>query len=160
MLGPTPAPCAGETSVFVPSGCFSRPPVLGTGRVCVNLTRPFSSSLAQGDISRLLEKGHYNFALTSCKPLLLSGGRSYLILTLSGMLASGSGPCSVKKCGSMKKRNWRSELPRIGISIVTSALFTSHLLAQSAATGALAYTVRVPRPASPRAVYVRARLRE
>lgn len=65
-----------------PADVFQRSPVLGTGGVCVSLTRPFSTSLAQGDISRLLEKGHYNFALTSCKPLFPSGGRSYLILHL------------------------------------------------------------------------------
>src|ERR1700758_2784321 len=39
------------------------------------------------------------------------------------------------------KSNWRTELSRIGLCIVASALFTTYLLAQSAGTGALTGTV-------------------
>src|SRR6516164_2635820 len=41
----------------------------------------------------------------------------------------------------MKKSNWRTPLSRIGMCVVTCVLFASHLMAQSAGTGALTGTV-------------------
>src|SRR6516162_1024232 len=41
----------------------------------------------------------------------------------------------------MKKSNWRTPLSRIGMYVVTCLLFASHLMAQSAGTGALTGTV-------------------
>ena len=76
----------------------------------------------------------------SCKQPFPLGAKSDIILSHPN-LGWRVHSIRLRSEGSMKKSNWRSKFSRIGLCIVTCVLFTSHLLAQSAGTGALTGTV-------------------